>query len=425
MASPPMSRTAWFVRRLRLRSRRGAAGVLAVMFLSIIAIMTAAAITIYSEYRLGWDRYRMAGQIWAEWVHALDRADILPLWAGGDWTAVRDDLYGGATTDLPSSGLGGDAGFSAGINIADVPMLFGVVAVPPAPDLEPSYCQSLGLIGAPPEEQCHQAGAVRLRPLSPGRLDAIRRGAIDGGLGNIAVGGPGGVLQGAESITQYEDVLELRFGDAFQDGDLVALTHISIPRTERALHHRAPAGRPDLAGMQADLDMGGQNMAVDGTPPWNVAPADSPDVEAVQLAGIRRVEVSFAAPSTSLPDDLEPAVRADIVVARSLDLTSDNLEWAHEIGVRRGLVSALEDEALRIASGNFESAETQCDRVDALEHCVTAAELEAGNLDMTMHMEVHREDTSTPTGSGVNAGTLNANILNILSGECHGCDGFN
>ena len=420
-----------FARRLRRRCRRGAAGLIAVLFVSFIAITVAAAVTVYGEYKLGWDRWRMAGQVWAEWVQALDRAAIPATWTGGDWTSVRDGLYGGLTTELPAAGLGGDAGRDFGVSVAEVPMRFTVVEVPPAPDLPVSYCASPGLIGAPPEEQCQRVGTVRLRPASPGRLDAVRRGAIDGGLGNIAIAGPGGALQGSEAITDHEAVLAAGFRDAFVYGDLVAITHVSIVRRDRALHRRAPAGRPDLAGMQTDLDMGGRNMTVAGAPPSGVAPADSLDVEADRLEQIGQAVVRFEAPPTSDPEDLEPAVQADFVVVGSLSLVSPNLEWAHEIGVRGGVRIDTDDEALRVTGGTFASAETKCDRVDADEHCATTADLVAGNLDMVQHpygtigiITVHREEgTNAPDGSGVRARTMHANRLE-LSGECHGCTGF-
>ena len=397
----------------------------------MIAVTVAAAITVYGEYKLGWDRWRMAGQIWAEWVLAIDRAEIPASWTGGDWTSVRDGLYGGVTTGLPAAGLGGDAGRDFGIAVAEVPMRFTVVEIPPAPDLPVSYCASPGLILAPPEDQCLPVGAARLRPASPGRLDAVRRGAIDGGLGNIAIAGPGGALQGSEAITDHEAVLAVGFGDPFVYGDLVAITHVSIVRRDRALHRRAPAGRPDLAGMQTDLDMGGQDMTVAGAPPWGVTPADSLDVEADRLEQIGQAEVHFEAPPTLDPEDLEPAVQANFVVVGSLALISGGLERPHEIGVRGGVLSNAEDEALRVTNGTFASAEVKCDRVDAGEHCSTAADLVAGNLDMVQHpygtigiLTVHREDgVAAPDGSGVRARTMHANRLE-LSGECHGCEGF-
>ena len=346
---------------------------------------------------------------------------------------MRDGLYGGVATELPAAGLGGDAGRDFGIAVADVPMRFSVVEIPPSPDLPVSYCASPGLIGAPPEEQCHRVGAVRLRPSSPGRLDAIRRGVIDGGLGTIAIAGPGGTLQGAESITDHETELErpTGFNDAFQHGDLVAITHVSIPRRERALHHRAPAGRPDLAGMQTDLDMNGQDMTVEGTPPAGVLPEDSLDVEADLLTGIQRAEVFFEETTTSGADDLEPAVQADFVVVGSLSLTSGSLERPHEIGVRGGVLSNAEDESLRVTNGTFASAEVKCDRVDAGEHCATTADLVAANLDIVEHpygsigiLTVHREEgANAPDGSGVRAGTMHAGTLTMTE-ECHGCIGF-
>ena len=143
-------------------------------------------------------------------------------------------------------------------------------------------------------------------------------------------------------------------------------------------------------------------------------PADSLDVEADRLEQIGQAEVNFEAPPTLNPDDLEPAVQADFVVVGSLSLMSDRLEWAHEIGVRGGVQDCnTEDEALRVMTdGIFASAEVTCDRVDAGEHCATAADLVAGNLDMVRDrgaqgiLTVHREDgVAAPDGSGVRAVT--------------------
>ena len=407
-----------------MRCRRGVAGIIGVMLLSVVAITFVAAFTVWSQYKLGWDRWRLAGQIWAEWVHALDRATIPFGWVGGDWTAIRDDLYGGATDGLPVSGLGGDGGLQFGASVARVPMQFHYVEVPPAPDLPAGYCASPGLIGAPPEEQCLHVGAARLRPQSRGRLDALRRGIIDGGLGTVAIADAGGTLIGSESITDFEDLLVTRFGGPFLAGDIVAIAHVSIPRQERALHHRAPAGRPDLAGMNADLDMGGHDMSVEGRPPLGVAPEDSLDIETGGFNQVTQVDVHFRAPPTFGADDLEPAVRADFVVSRGLSLVSTNLERAHEIGVRPGALPPG-DEMLHTLNARFSSAETTCDDVAAGEHCVTTTDLDTADLDTADHLRVHREDTGTGiTGSGVRTNAAHIGHLNIISGVCHGCTGF-
>ena len=389
------------------------------MFLSIFAVTIAAAVTVLNHDKTAWDRWRMAGQIWSEWVHALAQApapipSTPPNWHG-DWTEVRDRLYGGVVDDLPASGLGADVGRDYGIPITDIPMHFTYVEIPPSPELT---CPS----PTPTEYNCERVGAAMFRPRALGRLDAIRRGAVDGGL---AVAGPGAcsttvdVLRGVASITAHESRLEGRlpasWGGCFKQGDLVAVVHVSIPVEQRALHRSVPAGHPDLVGMEAALDMTGQDMTV------------GRDVDATAAQGIAAAEVQFTPELTATANYPGVAVRADELELNSLSLTATGLTRPHEIG--SSSATPTEDEALQLGSGDFQSLETACKEGvgtggGLAEDCATAVELAApGQLETARNMDVRREDaTGTQPGSGVRAGKTNAGTLDILSGYCHGCE---
>lgn len=88
-----------FAERLHRRRRRGVAAMVAVMLLAVTAMTMAAAWTIIEHERGSWDRHRMAGQIWAGWVHALARAPEITATsapdapAGSDGPAVRVEEF--------------------------------------------------------------------------------------------------------------------------------------------------------------------------------------------------------------------------------------------------------------------------------------------------------------------------------------------
>lgn len=449
-----------FLRRLCRRRSRGAAGILMVMFLAFFAVTISAGITVYSHHKTGWDRWRLAGQIWAEWVHALAEAPHpIPFtanWAG-NWQAVVDNLYcrpspcadrdaTAAAAGLPTSGLGEDPTINLGIPVAGEAMHFSYVEVPPSPELP---CPTT----MPLEYSCDRVGVAMFRPDSLGRLDAIRRGTIDGGLGTLAVAGPGAcsrgasVLRGIELLTtpapstptdltttpeaRLESRLPASWGGCFQEGDLVALVNVSIPHEERALHRLPPAGRPDLVSMEVNLDMANENMTVEGTPHPGPAAAgnflqrsqNSRDVEAAAAQDIRAVDVQFRPSSTDV-DAPGTAVRADFVALGSLTLSSPTLTRPHEIGAS----SATGDETLQIVDrGDFKTLEASCEDVGGADDCTTSLDLRTetvGSLNTAGRMEVRRETgTAVTRGSGVYVKRkTNAGRLEIQSGYCHGCE---
>lgn len=450
-----------FRRRLRLGCRRGSAALLGVMFLAFIAITVGSALTVLEHDRRAWDRWRMAGQIFSEWIHAMDgRGDEIRAaidWTvtpgggwSGDWAAVRDLQCATPPCPhghLPISGLGGDASLYSGLygaRIATEAMRFSFVHLPPTSDVSPDDCLSPGSITAPYEEQCLQAGAGVLIPSgpdgrpSPGRLDAIRRGLIDGDLETVAIADANGDLQGPDAIVQQQAWLTHahRWGTFFAGLTpapaagkfpayaVVAVTYASIPRQERALHRSAPPGRPDLAGMQTDLDMGGPGgrdpLTVMGRDRRDDPDPDRPDVEADNVAGVAQATVDYT-PATSDP---EPAVRADSVEATSLTLTSTAgpPREAHTIGVRVSGDPDAFDEVLSIAgNATVADAETSCVRQDTGQRCVATETLTGDTLESHGPLQVHTNQTGLSNeDSGVIAREFRANTLN-LSGECHGC----
>ncbi len=379
------------------------------MLLSLVALMIASSVVVFKEHKLGWDRYRAAGQIWGEWVLALPRAPnaIPAAWAGGDTSAVQADLYGGIADTLPVSGLGADTGLVYGIPVADEAMHFTYVDVPSIP----------GETCPPPAGStyiCERVAAAMLRPESRSRLDAVRRGVVDSGLSTVAIfDGTLGTLVGADGITAFETEMAGRLPASwagFRDGDLVAVAHVSVPRNERALHHTPPPGRPDLARMRTDLDMGTQELVVEGD-----------RVEAVG-ARLGNVGVTFEPSSSSTADDPEAAVRADLVVAGSLSLTAPGLARAHEVGRRDGIF-VPGNEGLRITgNGTFATAETQCLLVEAGERCVTTGHVDVQSIEIDRDLTVLQEPVGSG-GSGVHAGSLHATTLTI-TGRCNGCDNW-
>ena len=449
------------------RAPRGAAALLGVMLLSVVAVTFASAVTVIHAHRGAWDQYRMAGQTWAEWVLALNRAPHLETrtaWTGGDAESVCQNLYHDpvstaspcTATGLPVSGLGADPNLDYGARVADEPMHFAYVEVPtvsgevcwvpatPAPTAGDRTCgctgtgTPAGCAAATPDCTCERAGVAVLRPRSLGRLDAIRRGATDGGLTALGVV-RGGVLAGPDAITAFEDEVESRLPSAWstatppapvlEEGDLVAIAHLSIPYVERGLHYEAPPGRPDLARMQTGLDMDGNTLTVEGD-----------HVEAREAKDIRDSTITFEPSSSSTDDNPESAVKADLIVAQSLSLTSSSLARPHEIGKRRGFdMNAAQDETLRITgSGTFASAETNCRSMPgfvsspvsttpplAAERCVLAGGTSVRRLEIGDDLNVKRDSGSGDAdGSGVRAGIANIKELKISTGKCHGCTAF-
>ena len=433
---------------------------LAVMFLSMIGITLASMWTVWEHYRLGWDRWRMAGQIFAEWVHAMDgRGDAIGQslnwsqlpgggWSGG-WDAIRDDLHGGSAADLPVSGLGADAGLQFGSRIADEAMQFSFVHLSPSAEISADVCEDPATLTARYEERCRQAGAALLVLPGPGRLDAVRRGLIDGGLESVAIADAGGDLLGPDAIVRHQGWLTHahRFGSflaglspppgagKFPPHAVVALTHVSIPRHERALHRTAPSGRPDLTGMRADLDMGGpggrDDVTVMGRDRRGNPDADTPDVEVDNVEGIARADVNFRPVSGG---DMGPAARAGIVVAASLSLTSTAgpPREAHAVGIREaGLPDGLDETVTIEGNATVASAETACDRQDAGQRCVAAHTLTGrvppnpptGVLESRGPLRVLTDTTGQTEDSGVIAETMRADTLD-LSGVCNGCAPF-
>ena len=419
-----------FAERLHRRRRRGVAAMVAVMLLAVTAMTMAAAWTIIEHERGSWDRHRMAGQIWAGWVHALARAPEIPdSWTDERWHAVKN-LYvaAGLPTDLlPVSGLGADpddprdgSSLAYGIPVTNRPMYFSYVEVPPSPDLS---CSTIPNVGAPPAPayECERVGAAIFRPRGGtpaqrlSRLDAMRRGAADGGLGALAVADRSGTLQGARTIVAFEAELERRLSWTFEEGDLVALVHVSIPREERALHRRPPPGRPELAGMQTDLDMGVSPLDVRGQ-----------TVEVDRIEDVDNANIRFTA--TSAPDAPAgsdgPAVRVEEFVVRGSRLHLTSRAEAHGIGTPLVRPGDPEDTSLKTRTGDFATFSVNClDFPAADERCVRTRDLTARTVRVRGNLGVHSGDGAS--GSGVTARDTFARDLQALETPegCHGCIG--
>ncbi len=353
------------------RGPRGLGAMVGVLFLSVIAIGMAAAWTLYDQYLLGWQRDRMAGQVWGEWLQVLDGATIPPAWAGGGPTAVA--ALTGADVPLEGLGPGSGAGMPQDLRFAD--MAFSYVLVPPDTGLA---CPS----PTPGVYVCDRVGAGRLRPETLSRLDAVRRGAIDVGLRDMAIADSVGVLEGAEAVVAYEAELVSRLG-AMQQGDLIAIAHLSIAREERALHRSPPPGHPDLARMNADLDMGLQN------------------VTGLTGSSVEANSVAAAAGSAA-------TAQADFAVVGSLSLTSTTL--THDIGESGG-----ENEVLRIRNGNFRAGEVDCAAVPASEACSKSLRADAADM--------HMPGETLTVSDGIVSENKAVGTLTV-SGRCRGCVNF-
>lgn len=290
--------------------RRGPRGLATLSGVALLAVVVGVALAVWHAadgFRQGFLVDRQAGRQWGLWfigMHkAVQRIPSSALPAG--WTG---DAAGLAA--LSAARPGRDGVHLSGLRTEGprVEMHFGVIEIP--------YDET----AVPPV--MIRAAFTRLRPLEAVRTDAVRRGAVDAGLADVAEIGPGGVVIGAADMARRRAAIDAALAAAtpplaaLREGDFFATSDVAVRRPVHALHRRPQAGHPELSAMHVDLDMDGNDIGA-------VEEAGTTDAHPVNMEV--RLTTTTATVVEIGQDLLVPGagtIREDLAVARGMEIRS-------------------------------------------------------------------------------------------------------
>ena len=381
----------------RGRDRRGAGALLGVLLLAALA---GAALAVHYETR---DRDRVlaldraAGRVFADWLQAAHRATqahaeafetALEIQTGVILTVARLRTLVPVPAGLPER-PGRDAD-----------MVLGVIADGTAP--------------RPGSSPVPMAFAV-LEPAAASRPTAIREGALEGGLAEVAPG-TGSLMEA------HRPAIEVAMGRTLADGALFVTADHGLRYRERALYRRAQPGRPWLNRMETALEM---------APPGATDPADPARRHIVDAGGVGGVSAEIATNvEVGGSADIGGGAAAADVSAETVeagDLAAPRLAVAVELVVgaavtgplEAGSVAAtdrLEAAALRTA-GALDAASLSAAGSASIDGAASAREIAGETL----------RATGTLGAAGGAAGGIygpDAAISGLLTvGSCAGCEG--
>ena len=210
----------------RRRHTRGAGAVLGVLLLAVFA---GAALAVHYEARdaeRGRAIDRAAGRVFASWVLAAHRA-----------------------SQTHAAAFQAELEHNAGL-VLTPDRLRALDAVPPGlPDRPGRHAALvLGIIPDGSSRRVPMAFGV-LEPAMPGRLDALRAGALGGGLTALQDSGGDGPM------AIHRPAIETALGRTLAPGAIFVTADRGLRYSERALYRRAQPGRPWLNRMEAALAM--------------------------------------------------------------------------------------------------------------------------------------------------------------------------
>ena len=357
---------------MRKRTTRGAAALLMVMLLAAVSATLLSAWYANQDSQRRSELEREAGRVFAAWVLAAHRASQERQAQLSNTQAVifqPQVLRGWGTVPvglpLPRQG-------TVTLGVIDdgngVPMAFGI--------LEP-----------------RDNVAVR----------ALRMGALDGGLAQLATAG-----DDTTPMSSHQPALEAALGRSFSGNTLFATADFGIEYLEDTLYRRPQPGRPRLNRMETDLDSGEQDILAAG-----VVGGRSMTV---------RGEAVMGGPSRVGGDAEARSLRAGEFEAR--DLRTAQLEVRNRLLVGRAVTRILTTGALR-ASRHLEAGslvsqgELRAASLVVVDRAAITGEFRVRSLDAP-ELAVD----STLTASGIDTAGIygpDAVIDTLTTGQCSGC----
>ena len=281
----------------RRRHMRGAGAVLGVLLLAVFA---GAALAVHYEMRdaeRGRAIDRAAGLVFASWVLAAHRA-----------------------SQTHSATFQAELEHNAGVLLTPE-RLRALDAVPPGlPDRPSRYAVLVfGIIPDGSSRRVPMAFGV-LEPAMPGRPDALRAGALGGGLTALQDSGGDGPM------ALHRPAIEAALGRALAPGALFVTADRGLRYSEQALYRRAQPGRPWLNRMETALAM---------APPGAADPTD-PDRRAIRGAG------AVTAIGATIAVDVSAGGNADVQGgARAARMTAETIGAGDLTGPRLAVIADL------------------------------------------------------------------------------------
>lgn len=404
MTFRPFSGTSVFGTRVPRRGRHGRGrdrcGAGALLGVLLLAALAGAALAVHYETR---DRERVlaldraAGRVFADWLQAAHTATqahadafetALEVQTGVILTVAR------LRTLVPvPAGLPGRPG-------RDAAMVLGVIADGTA-----------RAEGSPPVPM---AFAV-LEPAAASRPTAIREGALEGGLAEVA--------PGAGSLMEsHRPAIETAMGRALAAGALFVTADHGLRYRERALYRRAQPGRPWLNRMETTLAMAPPG-ATDPSDPARRHIADAGDV------GGASAEIATNAAVGGDADIAGGAEAGDVSAAtvEAGDLAAPRLAVAAELLVGAAVTGPLRASSVA-ASGRLEAGALRTAGVlDAASlSAAGSASIEGAASAREIAGEALRATGPLGAASGASRGVYgpDAAISGLLTvGSCAGCEG--
>ena len=381
----------------RAKHRRGAGALLGVLLLAALA---GAALTVHYETR---DRERVlaldraAGRVFAGWVLAAHRA------AQAHAEAFETALE-----------------IQTGV-ILTVARLRTLVPVPAGLPERPGR-QAAMVLGVIPDGTARGAGSppvpmafAVLEPAAASRPTAIREGALEGGLVEVA--------PGAGSLMEaHRPAIEAAMGRALADGALFVTADHGLRYRERALYRRAQPGRPWLNRMETALEM---------APPGATDPADPARRHVVDAGDVGGASAEIGTDVAVGGDaDIGGAADAADVSAETVeagDLAAPRLAVAAELVVGAAVTGPLEAGSVA-ATGRLEAAALRtAGALDAASlSAAGAANIEGAASAREIAGEALRATGALGAASGAAGGVYgpDAAVSGLLTvGSCAGCEG--
>ena len=380
------------------RHGRGAGALLGVLLLAALA---GAALAVHHEAR---DRERVlaldraAGRVFADWLLTAHRAaqahadafeTALGVQTGVILTVARLRTLVPVPAGLPER-PGRDAG-----------MVLGVIA------------DGTGR-GVPGSVPVPMAFAV-LEPAAASRPTAIREGALEGGLAEVA--------PGAGSLMEaHRPAIEAAMGRALARDALFVTADRGLRYRERALYRRAQPGRPWLNRMETALAM---------APPGATDPADPARRHVVDAGDVGGASAEIATDAAVGGDaDIGGGADAADVTAETVeagDLAAPRLAVAAELVVGAAVTGPLEAGSVA-ASGRLEAGALQtAGALDAVSlSAAGTAAIEGAASARELAGEALRATGALGAAGGAGGGVYgpDAAIAGLLTvGSCAGCEG--
>ena len=285
----------WF--SWRRRHTRGAGAVLGVLLLAVFA---GAALAVHYEARdaeRGRAIDRAAGRVFASWVLAAHRA-----------------------SQTHAAGFQAELEHNAGL-VLTPNRLRALDAAPPGLPDRPGRDVALvfGIIPDGSSRRVPMAFGV-LEPAMPGRPDALRAGALGGGLTALQDSGGDG------RMALHRPAIEAAMGRVLAANAIFVTADRGLRYSERALYRRAQPGRPWLNRMEAALAM---------APPGATDPMD-PDRRAIRGAG------AVTAIGATIAVDVSAGGNADVQGgARAARMTAESIGAGDLTGPRLAVIADL------------------------------------------------------------------------------------